>query len=131
MEDPDVHARPRSGLERLPERSAYGVGPDDVVLEQDLRFGVLNQLQHRGEGVGAVSQQSHAIRACEGTAGHLGQLGLEPGTEWSDGVETSRRLDRVERDRRPSFTGVLLTRATHLAALFQERPDADGEIRGG
>ena len=92
--------------ERLSVRTADGVSPDDVVLEQDLRFGVLDQLEHRGEGVGAVSQQTHAIGARERTPGHLGQPGLEPGIERPGGVETPGRLDRLERDRRPPFTRV-------------------------
>jgi len=55
---------------------------------------------------------------------------LEPRIERSDGIEPSRSLDCLEWDRRPPLTGMLLTRATHLAALFQEHPDAGGEVRG-
>jgi hypothetical protein len=130
VEDADVHAGLRSCRERLSVRTADGVGPDDVVLEQDLRFGVLDQLEHRGEGVGAVSQQSHAIGARERTPGHLGQPGLEPGIERPGGLETPGRLDRLEGDRCPPLTCVLVAGDAHPAALFQERPHAGGAIRG-
>ena len=98
MEDADVHACLRSRRERLPERSAYGVGPDDVVLEQDFRFGVLDQLEHRGEGVGAISQQSHAIRACEGTAG-------QPGSAAPGAGDRAVRWGRDVPETRPPRTG--------------------------
>lgn len=80
--------------------------------------------------VSAPSQQAHAIRACEGTAGRLGQPLLEPGVERADGVETSRRLDRLERDLRPLFTRVRLSGAAHPATPLQQRPHAGCAIRG-
>jgi hypothetical protein len=39
-------------------------------------------------------------------------------------------LDRLERDRRPPFTRVLVAGDAHPAALLQEPPNPGGEIRG-
>lgn len=129
VENTHVHPPLRPPRQRLRVRPSHGIRPDDVVLEQDFRLGLLDQRQHRQEGVGTVAQESNAVRARDGLAGEVSQPGLELWAQWSDRSRLSRRLDRFERDIRLPFTCVLVTRTAHLAALCQERPDAAGAIR--
>jgi hypothetical protein len=128
VEDPNIDTGPRSSCERFPVGPAHCVSPYDVVVEEKFCVGVLDQLQHCGERIGAVSQQAHAIRVREGTPGCLCQSGLETALKRSDRIQTPRILNRLERHHWLLLTRVLVSGPAHSTALLQKRSDAEGHL---
>ena len=123
VENANVHALLCACPDRFPERVADRISPEDVILEQYLPLSIFDERQHRRTRISTVPQELYAIRTREGLRRDFGEPGLKPRIEWADRVQTPRRVNHREGISCAPLAGVLVTRAAHLTALLQQRPD--------
>ncbi len=99
--------------ERIAETDAHRIGADPVHLEQDLALRGLDGLEHRGEGLDAVTEQADLVFADD-----------EPGARGVGALPPVRHGDDLGRDGRAATTTIVSSARYRVANARTSSRDA-------